>query len=97
TKALFLFAAILCEIRGSFLTFPPARCASGSPNAPNPMCLGSSEFLRRVRFRQSKRFSTLPFLNLPICEMQETSYWAAHPWNVMSEQRKSNWQHPNTY
>ena len=29
--------------------------------------------------------------------MQETSYWPPHLWNVMSEQRKSNWQHPNTY
>jgi hypothetical protein len=29
--------------------------------------------------------------------MQETSDWRAHGWNVMSEQRKSNWQHPNTY
>jgi hypothetical protein len=45
----------------------------------------------------SKRFSTLPFLNLAIGEMQETSHWRTHGWNVMSEQRKSNWQHPNTY
>jgi hypothetical protein len=29
--------------------------------------------------------------------MQETSYWPAHCWNVMSEQRKSNRQHLNTY
>jgi hypothetical protein len=29
--------------------------------------------------------------------MQETSYWRTHGWNVVSEQRKSNWQHPNTY
>jgi hypothetical protein len=29
--------------------------------------------------------------------MQETSDWRTHGWNVMSEQRKSNWQHPNTY
>jgi hypothetical protein len=41
--------------------------------------------------------STLPFLNLAISEMQETSDWRTHGWNVMREQRKSNWQHPNTY
>jgi hypothetical protein len=29
--------------------------------------------------------------------VQETSDWRTHGWNVMSEQRKSNWQHPNTY
>ena len=29
--------------------------------------------------------------------MQETSHRRAHRWNVMSKQRKSNWQHPNTY
>jgi hypothetical protein len=29
--------------------------------------------------------------------MQEASHWPTHRWNVMSEQRKSNWQHPNTY
>jgi hypothetical protein len=29
--------------------------------------------------------------------MQETSDWPTYHWNVMSEQRKSNWQHPNTY
>jgi hypothetical protein len=29
--------------------------------------------------------------------MQETSDWRTHGWNIMSEQRKSNWQHPNTY
>jgi hypothetical protein len=39
----------------------------------------------------------LPFLNLPVSEVQETSDWRTHDWNVMSEQRKSNWQHPNTY
>lgn len=42
-------------------------------------------------------FFTLPFLNLAISEMQETSDWSTHYWNVMSEQRKSNWQHPETY
>ncbi len=41
--------------------------------------------------------ATLPFLNLRISEVQETSDWRAHGWNVVSEQRKSNWQHPNTY
>jgi hypothetical protein len=44
-----------------------------------------------------KRFSVLPFLNLAISKMQETSHWPAHRWNVVSEQRKSNWQHPNAY
>jgi hypothetical protein len=29
--------------------------------------------------------------------MEEASHWPAYHWNVMSEQRKSNWQHPNTY
>jgi hypothetical protein len=29
--------------------------------------------------------------------MQETSHWPTHRWNVMSEQRKSDWQHPNSY
>src|SRR5262245_34106306 len=29
--------------------------------------------------------------------MQETSHWLTHRWNVISEQRKSNWQHPNSY
>ena len=42
-------------------------------------------------------FSILPFLNLTISEMQETSHWLTHRWNVISEQRKSNWQHPNSY
>jgi hypothetical protein len=41
--------------------------------------------------------STFPFLNLAISEMQKTSHWPTHRWNVMGEQRKSNWQHPNTY
>jgi hypothetical protein len=44
-----------------------------------------------------ERFSTLPFLNLAICEMQEASHRPAHRWNVMSEQHQFNWQHPNTY
>jgi hypothetical protein len=39
----------------------------------------------------------LPFLDLAISEMQETSYWPTYCWNVMSEQRKPNRQHPNTY
>jgi hypothetical protein len=34
----------------------------------------------------------LPFLNLPVSEVQETSDWRTHDWNVMSEQRKSNWR-----
>jgi hypothetical protein len=42
-------------------------------------------------------FATLPFLNLPISEVQETSDWHAHGRNVMSEQRESNRQHPNAY
>ena len=29
--------------------------------------------------------------------MQETSHRPTHRWNVMSEQRKSDWQHPNSY
>jgi hypothetical protein len=41
--------------------------------------------------------STLSFLNLPVGEVQETSDWRTDDWNVMSEQRKSNWQHPNAY
>jgi hypothetical protein len=41
--------------------------------------------------------STLPFLNLTISELQETSHWPTHRLNVMSQQRKSNWQHPNAY
>src|SRR5215472_13453027 len=49
----------------------------------------------KSRFR--KTFSILPFLNLAISEMQETSHWLTHRWNVISDQRKSNWQHPNSY
>jgi len=45
----------------------------------------------------TKRYSTLPFLNLAISEMQKTSHWPTHHWNVIGEQRKSNRQHPNTY
>jgi hypothetical protein len=41
--------------------------------------------------------STLPFLDLAISEIQKTSHWRTHRWNVMSEQRKSNREHPNTY
>jgi hypothetical protein len=40
--------------------------------------------------RAELKASTLPFLNLAISEMQETSYWRTDRWNVMSEQRKSN-------
>jgi hypothetical protein len=29
--------------------------------------------------------------------MQKTSQWPAHRWNVVGEQRQSNWQHPNAY
>src|SRR5262249_20169977 len=29
--------------------------------------------------------------------MQDTRHWLTHRWNVISEQRKSNWQHPNSY
>jgi hypothetical protein len=29
--------------------------------------------------------------------MQKTSHWSTRYWNVIGEQRKSNWQHPNTY
>jgi hypothetical protein len=38
----------------------------------------------------------MPFLNLAISEVQQTGHWPTHHRNVMSEQRKSNWQHPNT-
>jgi hypothetical protein len=44
-----------------------------------------------------RRFSTLPFVNLAINETQKLRHWPAHYWNVMSEQRQSNWQHPNSY
>jgi hypothetical protein len=47
--------------------------------------------------RQSGRRAPLPFLNFPVSEVKETSDWPTHGWNVMSEQHKSNWQHPNTY
>src|SRR6516164_3002446 len=49
-----------------------------------------------IEVRVSMRFSTVPLLNLAIGEMQKTSHRPAHCGNVMSEQRKSNWQHPNT-
>jgi hypothetical protein len=39
----------------------------------------------------------LPFLNLAISKMQETSHWPTYYCNVMSKQRKSDWQHPNAY
>src|SRR5690348_9093257 len=29
--------------------------------------------------------------------MQKTSHWPTHRLNVMCQQRKSNWQHPNAY
>jgi hypothetical protein len=54
--------------------------------------LASKPCLNRLRSS-----STLPFLNPAISEMQETSHWPTHRWNVMSEQRKSDWQHPNSY
>jgi hypothetical protein len=38
--------------------------------------------------------TTLPFLDFAISEMQETSHWPTHGWNVMREQRKPNRQHP---
>jgi hypothetical protein len=41
--------------------------------------------------------STLSFLNFPVSEVQETSDWRTDDWNVMSEQHKSNREHPNTY
>ena len=40
---------------------------------------------------------TLSLFNLAISEMQKTSDRPTHHWNVMSEQRKSNRQHPDTY
>src|SRR5215469_9241910 len=49
-----------------------------------------------IEVRVSMRFSPVPLLNLAIGEMQKTSHRPAHCGNVMSEQRKSNWQHPNT-
>src|SRR5215469_6921782 len=49
-----------------------------------------------IEVRVSMRFSPIPLLNLAIGEMQKTSHRPAHCGNVMSEQRKSNWQHPNT-
>jgi hypothetical protein len=42
-------------------------------------------------------FLTLPFLNLAISELEEASHRRTHDWNVMSEERKSNWQHSDTY
>jgi hypothetical protein len=39
----------------------------------------------------------LPFLDLAISKMQEASHWPTYYCNVMSKQRKSDWQHPNTY
>jgi hypothetical protein len=59
------------------------------------MLAASGKLNTKSRFR--KIFSILPFLNLAISEMQETSHWLTHRWNVISEQRKSNWQHPNSY
>jgi hypothetical protein len=43
------------------------------------------------------RSFTLSLLDLAIDEMQKPSHWATHRWNIMSEQRKSDWQHPDTY
>ena len=58
------------------------------------MLTASGKLNTKSRF--GKTFSILPFLNLAISEMQETSHRLTHRWNVISEQRKSNWQHPNT-
>jgi hypothetical protein len=38
----------------------------------------------------------MPFLDLAVSKVQQASHWPAHHWNVMSEQRKSHWQHPET-
>jgi hypothetical protein len=43
------------------------------------------------------RSFTLPFLDLAIGEMQKPSHGPAHAWDIMSEQCKSNWQHPDAY
>jgi hypothetical protein len=51
----------------------------------------------RNTWRPNLTSSILPFLNPAISEMQETSYWPTHRWNVVSQQRKSDWQHPNSY
>ena len=82
------------------------RCAPdcGGPGAQG--WWGISSATGSILWRQSKhdvagqitkRYSTLPFLNLAISEMQETSHWPTHRWDVIGEQRKSNRQHPNTY
>jgi hypothetical protein len=78
-------------------TFKVLLCtrAAGGDQSDNLLVVWvSSNRISRFRY---KRFSIFPFLNLAISEMQETSHWPTHSWNVMSEQRKSNWQHPNTY
>src|SRR5215472_9495789 len=45
---------------------------------------------------RSRLLLTLPFLNFAISEVQEMSHRPPYHWNVLSEQRKSKWQHPNT-
>src|SRR5262249_7017183 len=45
---------------------------------------------------RSRLLLTLPFINVAISEVQEMSHRPAYHWNVLSEQRKSKWQHPNT-
>jgi hypothetical protein len=69
-----------------------------------PLLFGFAFHCRRSRAfdlypirRAPSDFLTRPFLNLAISELQETSHRPTHRWNVVSEQRKSNWQHPNTY
>lgn len=47
--------------------------------------------------RYSRHRATLPLLNLSISEVQDTGNWRTHGRNVMSEQRKPNRQHPDTY
>src|SRR5215813_971754 len=55
-------------------------------------------FGRRNNFpgSRSRLLLTLPFLNVAISEVQEMSHRPLYHWNVLSEQRKSKWQHPNT-
>jgi len=45
---------------------------------------------------RSRLLFTLPFLNVAISEIQEMSHWPPYRWNILSEQRKAKWQHPNT-
>jgi len=77
------------------------------PEAPRPMN-GSVVRVRGMRsFGRSvgadanalvpcrRRRSIAPSLNLAVREMQKARDWPAHRRNVMSEQRQSNWQHPD--